>query len=94
MPVLRGEEVRGDTISAAGLEVTPVAAVTRIAWRGLGVEWRRPRAVEIRAGETVRRLPIHDVSRRVAVGIILASVAATILGLWVERSSTSRRSTP
>lgn len=93
MPVMRVEYVRGNPVRIATQEIIPIAKVRRLTWGSRRVEWHRPAAVEVRTGDHVRRVPIHNVTRQVIAGTILAGIVLGILGMWVERIYLRRRRT-
>lgn len=91
MPGLRIQEARGNPVGSGSQQITPIARVIRLTWRGGGVEWRWPMAVETRQGESVRRLPIGDATRRAIAGVIFAELVLGALALWAQRVSLRRR---
>ncbi|HEY7832013.1 MAG TPA: hypothetical protein VIG30_00495 [Ktedonobacterales bacterium] len=82
---MRVEQAHGSVLRQQGREVTPVARVVRIAWRGRQVEWHRPLAVELREGGAVVRIPIHNATRRAVVSLLLSGCALGTLAWWAER---------
>jgi hypothetical protein len=91
MPGLRIEETRGKQIAHRSREITPIARVAHVTWRGGGFDWQRPVAVEVRQGDAVQRVPIHNATRRAVAGIILGELALGVLAVWAEQIYLRRR---
>lgn len=91
MASLRLSEMRGIPIERLGLEVTPVARVARVTLPRGSFVWRRPVAIDVRQGATVRRIHIPDATRRAQAGVILAEFALGILAVWTARIYSQRR---
>jgi hypothetical protein len=92
MPHLRTEERYGQPITCQGQEVTPIARVAQVTWRDGGrLEWHRPVAVEVRDEHGVRRVPIHDTTRRAMGGVILTGLALSLGAGWMARMLTRER---
>jgi hypothetical protein len=87
MPQRVTQELRGQPVSRQGLVVTPIARVTRIGWRGGGLDWYRPAAVEVRDDAGVRRIPFYNATRRAIFTIALAGLGASIIASRVMRRS-------
>ena len=86
-PALQMIKTRGVPIGISGRQITPVARVISMRWPGGGFTWNRPVAIEVRQGGTVRRLPIHDMTTRVTLTIVLSGLAlsALIARFFVKR---------
>lgn len=89
MPSIQLDEVRGPVIRHGDQRITPIARAARLSWRRGRVEWHHPLAVEIADGDGIRRIPVHDTTRRVMVGLftamLLAPVALGLRATWAER---------
>jgi hypothetical protein len=86
---MRREDVRGNTVTAHGREITPIARQRTIAWPG-GRAWRHtPLAVEVRERGLVRRIPIRDATPRAILMVALAEVA---IGALIWRALARRKS--
>lgn len=79
-PGWRVEDLRGTPLTIAGQHLTPVERVTELGRRHVVVSWRRPVFVEVRQGDTVRRLPIRNLTRRAMAFTVLAELALGTLG--------------
>jgi hypothetical protein len=73
------------------VEVTPIARSTHLAWRGGGLEWHRPAAVEVRDGAGVRRIPIYNATRRTIGLLALAGLVASISAGGIARATSRGR---
>jgi hypothetical protein len=62
-------------------QIRLVAWGVRLRWRGGVLVWLRPLAVEVRHGEVLERLPIHDTTLRALVALALLS-GAMIGAAW------------
>jgi hypothetical protein len=83
---------RGQPIHSTGRDITPVARVTRVTWPGGRFEWHRPVAVEIRAGDRVRRVPIRDVTRLYTLaGVFACLMLGGAIAVWAFRARPARR---
>jgi hypothetical protein len=87
MPGLRTVETRGDSRTHFDQTITPIARVTQLTWPGGRIAWHRPVAVEAARGDRVRRIPIHNATRRLVVGIVLAEAALGALAWWGQQRS-------
>lgn len=92
MTSLRLNEMRGTPISRLDVEVTPVTHVARVTLPRGSFVWRRPVAIEVRQGDTVRRMRIPDATRRAQVGVILVELALGVLAASATRIYSHRRS--
>lgn len=75
------QETRGQPLRIQGQEITLIGGVIRLAWPSGGFLIHRPLAVEVRQGDTTKRLPIHNVTQRVNT-VLLGSlvISALVLG--------------
>lgn len=87
-PGWRVEDVRGEPLTIAGQQLTPVERVTELSRRHVVLSWRRPVFVEVREGDTVRRLPIRNLTRRAIAFTVLAELALGAVGLQLWRGYT------
>jgi len=78
-PALQISETRGKSVTAFDRQTTPVGRVVQVRWPGGSFTWHRPVAVEVRQGDTILRLPIHDVTFRAIGAIVLTGLAAVVL---------------
>ena len=90
-PGWRAEEVRGDPLSIARQQLTPVERVTEVGWRGITLAWRRPVRIEVRQDDSTHRLPIHDQTWRTIAIVVVAELVLGAVGLQMWRGA-SRRS--
>lgn len=66
-------------------EVVPIGFAVHVSWPGGGFTWHRPVAVEVRHGDDVRRLAIHDVTLEAIVSIVMTGIAIVILSTSWKR---------
>ena len=85
MTSLRLNEMRETPIRRLDMEMTPVTHVARVTLPRGSFVWRRPVAIEVRQGDMVRRVRIHDATRRAQVGVILVELALGILAASATR---------
>ncbi len=78
-PALHISETRGKSVTAFDRQTTPVGRVVQVRWRGISFTWHRPVAVEVRQGDTIHSLPIHNVTLRAIGAIVLTGLAAVVL---------------
>lgn len=78
-PALQISETRGKSVTAFDRQTTPVGRVVQIRLPGISFIWHRPVAVEVRQGDTIRRLPIHNVTLRATSAIVLIGLAVVVL---------------
>src|SRR5262245_34037838 len=80
-PRVERREVRGEPLTLSGWRITPIKRVVHIAWPGGAWLWQRPVAVEIQAGESLRRMPVHNITRRALIVLALsAALVAVVTG--------------
>jgi hypothetical protein len=93
-PILRISEMKGKPVVTHGREITLIGRVFQVNWSGGAFLWQRPVVIEVRQGNVVRRLSIHNATRRATTGIILAGLTITVATtLWMRlKNSRSRRS--
>jgi hypothetical protein len=83
---------RGKPFTAFGMQVVPIGFAVHVSWPGGGFTWHRPVAVEVRHGDNVRRLAIHDVTLEAIVSIVMTGIAIVILSTsWKRWIHTKRR---
>ncbi len=91
-PALQISETRGKTLTAFDRQITPVGSVVQVRWPGGSFTWHRPMAVEVRQGDTMHRLPIHDATLRAITTVVLAGFSIVVLvSLSVRRARSRRR---
>ena len=78
-PALHISETRGKSVTAFDRQTTPVGRAVQVNWLGGSFTWHRPVAVEVRQGDTIHRLPIHNVTSRAIGGITLTGLAVVVL---------------
>jgi hypothetical protein len=78
-PALQINETRGKSVTAFDRQTTPVGRVVQVRLPVGSFTWHRPVAVEIRQGEAIHRLPIHNVTMRVMSAIVLTGLAVAVL---------------
>lgn len=92
MTSLRLNEVRESPIWRLDVEMTPVTHVAHVTLPRGSFVLRRPVAIEVRLGDTVRRVRIPDATRRAQVGVILSELALGVLAASATRIYSQRRS--
>jgi hypothetical protein len=90
VPALHISETRGNPITTFDRQTTPIGRVVQLRLPGGSFTWHRPVAVEVRQGETVHRLPIHDTTY-LAMSVIFLTGLATVLVPLVIRTMLFRR---
>lgn len=87
-PGWRIGKTSGEPFAAFGRQVVPIGYAIQASWPGGGFTWHRPVAVEIRDGDNIRRLPIHDVTLEAIVSIIMMGSAIVFLAAswkrWID----------
>ncbi len=78
-------KTRGEPFTAFGRQVVPIGYAIQARWHGGGFTWHRPLAVEIRDGDNIRRLPIHDVTLEAIISIFMMGSAIVILAASWKR---------
>jgi len=78
-PRIERREVRGEPLTLSGWRITPIKRVVHIAWPGGVWLWQRPIAVEIQEGESLRRMPVHNSTRRAILGLALSAALVAIV---------------
>ena len=90
--MLRSSEMRDKPIVTHGQEITPIGHVFQVSWPGGTFLWLRPVAIEVRQGDIVRRLSIHNATRRATTGMMLAGLAIVVLtASWMRLKNSRRR---
>ncbi len=76
------ETVRGEPIRIGDRELIPIVRKTtfqlHVPWAGFAAVWARPRAVEVREGDTVHRMGIVDVGTMIWLGMLLLAIVTGI----------------
>ena len=90
-PVLRVSETRGNPVTTAHGQFTPIARAVRLRWPGGGFTWNRAVAVEVFQDQELRRLPVRDATSRIIAAIALSGllVVATLASILRRRRRTS-----
>jgi hypothetical protein len=78
-PALQINETRGKSVTSFDRQTTPIGRVVQVRWLGASFTWHRPVAVEVRQGDTIQRLPIHNVTLRARGIIVLTGLAVVVL---------------
>ena len=92
-PVLQIGETRGNPVETFSRQTTPIGRVVRVQLPVGSFTWHRPVAVEVRQGETVHRLPIHDTTSRAISAIVLTGLATVLVPLVIRTILFRRRKT-
>lgn len=85
------EDQRGAPLIIASQQLTPIERVTEVGWRGIALAWRRPVFLEVRQGDSVRRLSIRNQTRRLIAITVVAELALSAVSLQVWRGLSSRK---
>lgn len=87
-PGWRINMTRGEPFTAFGRQVVPIGLAFQASWPGGGFTWHRAVAVEIRDGDNIRLLPIHDVTLEAIISIFTMGSAIVILAAswkrWID----------
>jgi hypothetical protein len=89
-PVLQISETRGNPVETFSRQTTPIGRLVQVRLPVGSFTQHRPVAVEVREGDTIYRLPIHDTTSR-AISIIVLIGLATVLVPLVIRTILFRR---
>lgn len=90
-PTLQISETRGESLLAFDRQTTPIGRAVQVRWSGISFIWHRPVAIEVRQGDSVQRLPIHDATSRAIIAVVLAGLAIVVLASLSMRRVHSRR---
>ena len=106
MPLIQRRIIQGEPIRVGQKEIVPEARVTgwlkrnvtigmECAWGwGGGVVRIQPAAVIERGPEGERRIPIHDETKRLLIGLVAGAVFVFFLAYIAERLATQRGGQP
>ena len=83
-PIVRQtQEVRGTPILFDGQEITPIAQQRTISLFGRRIQRLAPYEVEVHDQQGIRHIEIPDVTRRVNMLIVLASMVLGVISLTI-----------
>lgn len=85
LPIFRISQQRGQMLSVANRQITPIANLISFRLGRLLISWSRPIAVEVRQEEHVERLPISNVTRQIITGMLLISFLTAAIVSWLNR---------
>ena len=78
--------VPGDSVTASGVTVTPIARTLTVRTGFGGLVWNRPVGVRVERNGRVEQLRIVDLTRAIQVGLLASgAVAAVALAVLVRR---------
>jgi hypothetical protein len=93
VPALHISETRGNPVEIFNKQTTPIGRAVQLRLPGGSFTWHRPVAVEVRQGDTVQRLPIHDTTYLALSAIFLTGLATVLVPLVLRTILSSRRKT-
>ena len=93
VPALHISETRGNPVETFSKQTTPIGRVIQLRLPGGSFTWHRPVAVEVRQGDFVYRLPIHDTTLRLTAVIFLTGLATVLVPLVLRKILSRRRKT-
>ena len=74
-------------------QTTPIGRVVQVRLPGASFTWHRPVAVEVREGDSMYRLPIHDITSRATSTMVLTGLAVVLVSLSIRKVRLRRRKT-
>ena len=93
VPALQISETRGNPVTTFNRQTTPIGRVVQIRLPGGSFTWHRPVAVEVREGDSMYRLPIHDTTSRATSAMVLTGLAVVLVSLSIRKVRLRRRKT-
>ena len=85
-PWLQISETKAEPITAFGRQITPIGRVFEIRLPTGGFIRHRPVAIEVRQGDVIQRMPLHNATRRATATIMLTGLTVVVIGLlWMRR---------
>lgn len=91
--MVRVRTLSGEPVIVAGVTVIPQARALVVRTRFGGLVWTRPVAVLVRRAGRVDRVPIVDVTRRVQLGLLIATTVAAVTLTALRRRRRRREET-
>lgn len=82
---IKYQSFSGDPVTNGDTVVTPIASVLSISLPFFGFVWNRPTALEIERGDSIRKVPIIDVTRLAQLGLLATGVLITSLVWFIKR---------
>lgn len=92
-PVLQISETRGNSVETFSRQTTPIGRLVQVRLPVGGFTHHRPVAVEVREGDTIYRLPIHDTTSRAISAIVLTGLATVFVPVVIGTILFRRRKT-
>jgi hypothetical protein len=71
--------VEVDMPAQDGRRITLMSGGVVVGWRGGGIIWQHPLAVQVEQGGVTQRIPIYDVTWRAIAGVALAGLALVVI---------------
>jgi hypothetical protein len=93
VPALHISETRGNPVETFSKQTTPIGRVIQLRLSCGSFTWQRPVAVEVRQGDSLYRLPIHDTTLRLTAVIFLTGLATVLVPLVFRKILSRRRKT-
>jgi hypothetical protein len=84
-PVVRWQVTAGQPVVVGTTRITVQSWSLVVGWLALGVIWRHPTAALVEVDGRAARLPIHDVSRLIEVGLLGLGFAIVIVMASMRR---------
>jgi hypothetical protein len=93
VPAFQISETRGNPVETFNKQTTPIGRIVQVRLPIGSFTQHRPVAVEVREGDTIYRLPIHDYTSRVISAIFLTGLVAILVPLVIRKILFRRRRT-
>jgi hypothetical protein len=84
-PVVRWQVTAGRPVVLGTTRITVQSWTLAVGWFSFGIVWRHPTAALVEADEQVARVPIHDVTRLIELGLLGLGLAIVIVMASMRR---------
>jgi hypothetical protein len=78
-PVVRWQVTAGHPVVVGNTRITLQSRTLVVGWFSVGVIWRHPTAALVEADGRATRMPIHDVTRLIELGLLGLGLAIAIV---------------
>jgi hypothetical protein len=84
-PIVRWQVTVGHPVVVGNTRISLQSRALVVGWLSGGVVWRHPIAARIEADGRATRLPIHDVTRLIELGLLGLGLAIVIVAASIRR---------
>ena len=84
-PVVRWKVTAGHPVVVGNTRIILQSRTLVVGWFSVGVVWRHPTAALVEADGRAARLPIHDVTRLIELGLLGLGLAIVIVMASIRR---------